>query len=65
MSTITFALIVTLFTAQPSGDRPATADVMILDRGLTAEDCMRELSVYAPIMEEAHGIYSCSLDYDF
>ena len=60
---ITFAFILTIFMAQDDG--LAKADVHVLDRGLTAEDCIGLLEAQDADKERTIGIYSCSLDYDY
>jgi len=61
---ITFAFILTIFMSSNDGTL-AKADVHVLDRGLTAEDCMSLLEAQDADKERTIGIYSCSLDYDF
>ena len=63
---IAFSLILTIFTPSHDGGQ-ARADVWVLDHGLTAEDCMAELSVKTPDQEALPSgqVLSCTIDQDF
>jgi len=59
----TFALIVTTF--YPMDAELARANVIVLDHGLTPEECMKKLREHTPDEYGTQSILSCSFDYDF